>query len=512
MRTRTLAATLALVLVAVACGGDTAATTTAAPAATGTASAGGGTLTVGRVESFDGWNLDSAAAYATYQTHPAVLEPLLRFAADGQTVEAGLADVWTYDEATTTWTFTLRDGAAFSNGDPVTSADVVFSHGIWSTGFNFGGSFAQIAEVRAVDDRTIEFVMAAPDSILPALLSGSVAGVMPADFAGMTEEEYYADPIGAGPYAVAEWSSGGRIVLERNPHYYDPDRPYYDQVVIEIVPDDNELARLFEGGEVDIVNYVSIATAGQYDDGDLLVTPPSQVSHLSLNATRPPFDALAARRAVAAAINYDSIVDGPLAGYGSSPTGILAPNLGGWAAPTVPYYATDLEAAASELAASSQPDGFTVELIYDAAAGTDALLAQIVKANLAEIGIEVTLTGLETLAFLDRAFTVDADMVLWSYGAISPDISDPLGWIGGTGYLFTGYDQTAFGEQRTNYLTAVSADEKLAAIQLIQNEAVEQAVVIALAVTPTVHAVSPELTGFAPAPWGLYYFDTIRPG
>lgn len=506
---KTTWATMLVALVSVAsCGGGSDAGTNA-----GTNVAGaGGTLTVGRSESFDGWVLDSAAAYATYQTHPAVFEPLLRFGPDGSSVEPGLAEAWVYDDATNTWTFTLRANAKFSNGDPVTSADVVFSFGVWSSGVNFGGSFAQIADVIAVDDSTVQFVMAAPDSILPALLSGSVAGVLPSDFAGLTEEEFYAEPIGAGPYMVGEWSSGGRIVLERNPNYYDAERPYFDEVVIEVVADDTELATLFEAGQLDIVNYVSIATAGQYDEATLVVTPPSQINHLSLNATRAPFDDVNARRAVSTAIDFDSIVNGLLAGYAEAPTGMLAPNLANWAAPTAAYYGTDLDAAAAHMAASATPDGFAVELIYDAAAGTDALLAQIVKDNLARIGIEVEATGLETLAFLDRAFTLDADMVLWSYGAISPDTSDPLGWISGTGYLFTGYDQAAFDEQRTAYLTTVSAADRQAAVVAIQDEAFDQAAVISLAETPTLHAAAAGLTGFAPAPWGLYYFDTVRNG
>lgn len=470
------------------------------------------TLTVARLESFDGWKLDSAAAYSTYQTHPAVFEPLLRFSSDGASVEPGLAEKWTYDEPTTSWTFNLRTNAAFSNGEPVTSADVVFSYGVWSAGINFGGSFSQIADVVAVDDHTVTFVMKAPDSVLPALLSGSVAGVLPKDYAGMTEDDFYADPIGAGPYTVKEWSTGGRIVLDRNPSYYASDRPYFDEVVIDVVADDSEISRLFESGEIDLVNYVSIASAGQYDESALLVTPSSQISHLSLNATRAPFGDQATRQAVSQAIDYESIVNGPLAGFGTAPTGILPPNLGNWAAPTKPYYQFDAAAATTTLQSSANADGFSTELIYDAGNGTDALLAQVVKDNLAAVGIDVALTGLETLAFLDRAFTNDADMVLWSFGAISPDESDPLGWIGGTGYLFTGMDQTDFDAQRTAYLTTVSATVKQDAIVAIQDEGYEQAAIIALAETPTLHAVAADLKGFAPAPWGLYYFDTISRG
>jgi peptide/nickel transport system substrate-binding protein len=101
-------------------------------------------------------------------------------------------------------------------------------------------------------------------------------------------------------------------------------------------------------------------------------------------------------------------------------------------------------------------------------------------------------------------------MIVWSYGAVSPDISDPLGWIDGTDYLFTGYDRRHFDEQRKIYLSTTSEALKRAAVVAIQNEALEQSAVIALAEFSTIHAVAADLSGFAPAPWGLYYYDTIR--
>jgi peptide/nickel transport system substrate-binding protein len=160
--------------------------------------------------------LDSAAAYATYQTHPAVLEGLLRFASDGESVEAGLADEWDYDAGARTWTFRIRDSARFSDGEPVTSADVAFSLEVWEQGPNFGPLYAGVTRVRTLDERTVVFEMKTPNSVFDALLSASVSGVMPEDFGGVSENQFYRDPVGAGPYKVEEWSRGGEIVLSPN--------------------------------------------------------------------------------------------------------------------------------------------------------------------------------------------------------------------------------------------------------------------------------------------------------
>ena len=333
---------------------------------------------------------------------------------------------------------------------------------------------------------------------------------MPNNYAGLTEADFYKKPIGAGPFQVENWSSGGRIELRRNKYYYAPDRPYFDAIVIDVVPDSNELAILFEGGQADIIEYVSTSSAAHYPAGTLVVTPPSQVSHLSLNVTRRPLSNLAVRRSIAAAIDYNAIANGLLKGYGTLPTGILPPNLANWAPASPPYYKTDASEAKRLLATSPGAGGFAAELIYDSGNLTDGLIAQVIQSNLAMLGVKVKLTGLEELAFLDRAYSLDADMILWNYGAISPDISDALGWIGGTRYLFTGDDDTLFSKHRTAYLSTRDPAVQHAAVVAIQDEARDHAAAIALAEYPTIHAVAPQLRGFQPAPWGLYYWDTIR--
>ncbi len=110
--------------------------------------------------------------------------------------------------------------------------------------------------------------------------------------------------------------------------------------------------------------------------------------------------------------------------------------------------ARDVEAAKAELAKATAAPG-SLELIFDSGIPADTLVAQVVQSNLKDVGIDVTLTGLETGAFLDRAFGLDSDMMIWSYGAISPDVVDPMGWILGTSMLFTGADDAGLARLGT---------------------------------------------------------------
>jgi peptide/nickel transport system substrate-binding protein len=480
--------------------------------ATGPTDAGtpqrGGTLRVARSESFDGWVLDSAAAYASYQTQYAVIEPLVRSTSDGQSLEPGLAESWTYDAAVPSWTFVLRDGLVFSDGTPLTSADVAFSETVWVEGPNFGAVYAGIKKVKTPDERTVVFELYDPDTTLPVVLSWSASGVMPEDFGGRTEDQYYEEPIGAGAFTVTEWSPGGRIVLERNDLYYDPERPYVDEIVIDVITDANERAVQLQSGQVDIAEYVSPITASQYGD-TIVALPTSQVEHLSLNTTTAPFDDIDVRRAVAYAIDYEAVVGGPFAGYATAPQGIIAPNLPNWAPPSLPPFSRDLEEAERLLAGSKYPSPGTVELVYDSGLPADNLTAQIVQANLAEIGIDVKLTGLETGAFLDRAFGLDAEIVLWSYGAISPDVIDPVGWILGTSWLFTGFETDTLLDQWFAYTATESTEEKQGIITQIQDEAIQDAQAISLAEFQVLHGVRAEVRDFASPPWGVYYYDPI---
>jgi peptide/nickel transport system substrate-binding protein len=516
-------------LFAMACGDDDATTTTAAPAttqaaggetteapattatpATTVAPEAGGALTITRYEVFGGWLLDAAAAYGDYSTQLAVMEPLLRFGEDGIDLYPGLAESWVYDPDGLTVTFTLQEGARFSNGDPVTAEDVEFSLGVWREGPNFGASWDSVAAVSG-EGREVVLELLYPDNTIESIMSSSVSGIMPKDFAGMTADEFYQNPIGAGAFVVAEWSPT-RIVLTPNEFFYDPERPKVDEVVLEVLTDEVERQILFEAGDTQINELLSQTIAPQYDPADIYFAREHAIEHLSLNVLRPPFDDPLVREAVAYAIDYEAIVAGLGEEYYSLPTGILPPNIRNWVPPTEPYYRRDLAKAQDLMDQSSAAGGVDVELLFDSGAEIYPLMGQILQVNLAEIGINVTLAPLETGGFLDRAYSIDADMTMWGYGAITPDMSDPMFWIMSTGWLFSGQEtDTLFGD----FLTYAEAPDEAgmhAVVTKIQDEAFTYAASIAVAQGHYLFAVDQNLTGFWSAPWPLSYWDTIALG
>ncbi len=191
-------------------------------------------------------NPDSAAAYASYQTLNAVLEPLVRVAPDGNGLEPGIATEWVYDPAALTWTFTLRDGVTFSDGTPLTSADVAFSAGEWVKGQNFGYAYENITSVTTPDAQTVVFELAAPDSTLPVLMFVDLVCRVPEGLRRQDRQGLLQRPCRGRRFTVADWTPGGRIELAKSDNYYLPGQPYLDGVEIDVVADANEQSLLFE--------------------------------------------------------------------------------------------------------------------------------------------------------------------------------------------------------------------------------------------------------------------------
>jgi peptide/nickel transport system substrate-binding protein len=215
------------------------------------------------------------------------------------------------------------------------------------------------------------------------------------------------------------------------------------------------------------------------------------------------------RQAIASAIDYKGIAGGPYQGYATTPSGILPPNVGHYTAPSVPSPTQDLAKARQLLAGAGVSTSGTYNVVYDSGQANDALVAQILQQNLAAVGIKLKLTGLETGAFVDDAFGLKADMVLWSYGAISPDMFDPIGWVLGTSWLFTGADTKPLKAQYDAYNAAQSDAAKDKIITQIQNDSLQNDWSLPLANFQVLQGVSGRVKGFASSPWGMYYWDPI---
>ncbi len=482
-------------------------------AAGGVAAAGkrprrGGTLQAVRTEPTDGFKLDAATADPTYQIDMAVMEPLLRSRPDGLGILPGLAESWSYDPQASTYTMRLANGARFSDGKPVTPADVAFSADVWKAGPNYGATYAGIKSVTAVDSRTFRFNLSAPDSALPDFLTWSVAGIVPKDFGGRSEADFWQHPVGAGAFRVTQWSAGGNIQLVRNPHYYRPGRPYLDAVANNFVSDPTQRSLQFRSGQVDVVEDVDPDLARLYSKTALLVAPPHFTNFLTFNTTRPPFSDVRARQAVAYAINYRAIADGVYKGYAEQPRGVLPPNVTNWAPPSKPYYRYDPSRAAGLVKASGLASHH-VQLIFETNFSAFPLIGQIIEQNLRSVGVSLTLAPTDYGTFIANVSAAKFDIGMWATNAISPDVIDPTIFMDETHWLFSGYPEAPLTSMIQEYQTVTSAAAKRAVVTKIQDLAENEVPALGLGHFSNLYAVQPSVHGVTPTPWGFYHYDEV---
>jgi peptide/nickel transport system substrate-binding protein len=227
----------------------------------------------------------------------------------------------------TVWTIKLRKGRVFSDGTPVDASAVQYNWSRIADPAQQSPSAAtaqQIASMNVVDPATLEVTLKEPNAQFPALVSQSsltfVGSPTAWDAAGTA---FGSSPVGAGSYMVKEWQRGAQLTLERNPRY--KGKTYLDQIVVKYIADETQrLNTLTTGGaDIDITGDLqAVNTAKQQPNLADAAAPQSGGNNIFFNLTKPPFDDLRARQAIAYAFDGKAMNDALNGGRG-----LLAPNL-----------------------------------------------------------------------------------------------------------------------------------------------------------------------------------------
>jgi peptide/nickel transport system substrate-binding protein len=316
-------------------------------------------------------------------------------------------------------TYRLRDGITWSDGEPFTAEDVVFTWEVYSNpestvaGRVVGPSYSLIDSVTMIDPLTVEVKM---NSINPGYLDLWQA-VLPAhkfESSAVTIEHPQARiPLGTGPFIIEEWRTGDRIRFVRNSNYREAGKPYLDEIVVKVIPDKNVAITSLVEGDVDSVFFIvtgDLPTLTRAQDAGKGVVVglqgnPSWVEWLWLNQSDPknfdrPHPVLgdpAIREAMDYGIDRQAVIDGVLEGFGYTVGSFI---YSGWAAADIAPTPYDPEEAALILDEAGwvmgpdgvrSKDGVRASVLYQTIAGdlTRELYQQVVQQNLADIGIEL---------------------------------------------------------------------------------------------------------------------------
>lgn len=377
----------------------TATTDAAQPTATTEAAQPSGepqTLTIASGTDVENMNIRRVTSSPSFSVLEHIYEPLFTMSPEGE-LEPLLAERIEPVAGENAFAITLKQGIQFSDGEPF-NAEAVKANLDWILENNpvFGFLINRIQEVVVVDEYTVQLNLDGEFAPLAAHLShGAIAMVSPAALA-QGEEYLNTNAVGTGPYLLESWQPDEAVTLTRNPNYWG-DAPAIDTLVFRVVKEDGARIVEIEAGTVDVAVRVPPAEAQRLAANpniEIVETPGLRTIYIFFNVTEEPFTDVRVRQAVNYAVDVESIVRDLFQGAARVSDAPIAPAVFGYSAQTP--YARDVERARQLLADANVPEGTTVTLYHPTGRYVqDALVADAVRSQLQEVGLNVQLQTLE---------------------------------------------------------------------------------------------------------------------
>jgi peptide/nickel transport system substrate-binding protein len=426
---------------------------------------------------------------------------LVNYDLPAQKATPGLAESWSVAPDQKTWTFKLRKGLLWSDGQPLTADDVVFTFndvvydpnivnvtvdGVQMDHKNF--------QVSKLDDLTVQIV--APEVYGPMLEAINNVYIVPQHMLAQAVKENRfgaaygidskpEDVVGSGPYRLKEYKPGQSTLMERNPYFWEVDTkghrlPYLDDVIYTIVPDTKAITLQFLAGECDVNEmvypneydrYHQEAAKGRFKLLDLGVAPErgflwfNENNSVNTNTGRPYVDPVKQkwfrnqkfRQAVSYAIDRDSIVKGLFAGHGVPNYGFETAANPKWQNTNIMQYPYNLDTARALLAEIGikdhdadgylkDSDGHTIEFDFNTNIGNELRekTALMIQEDLKQLGFKVNYRPLEFNSLVQRIeYTFDYDCMLLSLTGSG----DPVNGV--NTMLSSGFTHEWFPRQKT---------------------------------------------------------------
>ncbi len=381
-----------------------------------------------------------------------IFEGLVRYKLDSTEVAPCLAETWEVSDNGLIWTFHLRPGVKFHDGTPCDAEAVEFSferqrdpeHPYHLGQFVYWQSMFQAVErVHAVGPLTVAIELNRPYAPLLSNLAMFSAAIVSPAAVRRYGRDFNSNPVGTGPFRMRDWRRQEKIVLEAFAEYWDG-RPYLDRLIFKPVPDNTARLLQLVTGAVDVmdgINPEDLEAIRKNSDLKLLEQPGMNLAYLAFNQLRPPFDDRRVRLAVRLAVDRAAIVEHLYYGTAIPAVNPLPPTLWGYNS-GIALDERNLEKARTLLNEAGHPNGFETTLwamsIPRPYLPQPKKAAEIIKQNLADIGIDVKIISYEWGTYLEKTQKGEHDMCLLGWSA---DNGDPDNFL----YVLLDKDNTKVG-------------------------------------------------------------------
>lgn len=481
-------------------------------------------------------------AYTDQNILVALFEGLTAFDEKTSQPVPAAAERWEHSPDGLTWTFHLRAGLQWSNGDAVTADDFVQS---WrralspavaspsvdlffavknAEAFNSGKiTDPSAVGFAATDPRTIVITLIRPTAILPMFTAlpawfpinpRVLARFNALDRRGgtWTRPENF---VGNGPFILAEWTANARVVAAKNPRYWDAAHTRLERVIFFPVESAEVEERDFRAGQLHLTYALPAAKIAGYRERNptsLRTDPLLQTLYLNFNSTKPPFDQPKLRLALSLAIDREAIVRAILQGSQLAAFHLTPPDCGGYTART--RMAFDPEGARRLLAEAGYPGGrglpaFSLQVLNDSVAPRIAEALQAMWQR--ELGVRITIEAYEQKTWLQnqQSLTHTVGLLRWT-----ADFADPMTFLGlfvsKGGNNWTGWADPSYDELINRAANTVDPQARLEIFQAAEKFLLEKAPIAPLVFGGKSYLIHPAVHGWDPAPLGFHRYQRIE--
>ncbi len=262
----------------------------------------GGSITIARIEDSQSFDKTNVFQNESIWLAEQIMEPLYTVTANGKSEKPWLATGYKVSNGGKTYTFTLRKGVKFSNGQPMTSADVKFS---------LDDARAQSKGWGFLDTAIKNITAPSPDTVVVHLkykwapfladIALFANGIIPNHFAGQTRKAFYSHPIGTGPFMWDKRVVGQSVTFQRNPNYWQKGKPYLDSVTWTYVTDENTRGLQLQGNQIQVDEFPpfnSISKLQHTNGVTMTLFPSTRTDYLVMNEQYAPLADVHVRRAI----------------------------------------------------------------------------------------------------------------------------------------------------------------------------------------------------------------------
>lgn len=498
--------------------GDTAAEATTEEG-TEEAAATGGVITLAR--DLDSSNLDPVmtADNCDIWVLNMLVEGLVTSSDDGQEIIPAVADTWEISEDGLTYTFHIRDGIKFSNGEDVTIEDCIYSiERAKDTDGPWIGMLDMIATMEDGGDNNLVITLNTPSPSFLSTLAMFSSGIMSKAYCEEVGEEGISEnPIGTGPFILSQWDKGEKMVFTANPYYWEEGCPKVDEIDMVIVEDDNTRIMQLQSGQIDIatqVPYSRIDELKAMDNLEVSLYDSTDVKFIIVNCQNEYLSDKKVRQALSLATDKEAINNAVYFGYGE-----IAETFISSAAPhynaDLPKSTVDVEAAKALLAEAGYADGF--ELSMEVGSGDSAYLqiATMLQEEWAQIGVTLDIQQIDTATARENWKNGDYDVYISYMTSDMTDTSELAGlWcIKDQANCWRSYwddeDQAKAEELCIKANGEMDEAARLADYGEMQAVVADAVPVIPLVYAPFTFVTTDKISGAAQTPLGIYNFKNV---